>query len=70
MTSQIVTEIRRYKLAVLEIRETHWTQARQQRIDTEEMLLYSGHEEENSPHTQGFALMSALKPTSRNMWRN
>ncbi|CAH8570145.1 unnamed protein product [Schistosoma guineensis] len=63
-TSQIATEMRRYNLAVLGISETHWTQAGQQRLNTGEMLLYSGHEEENAPHTQGVALM--LSKVARN----
>ncbi|VDP49216.1 unnamed protein product [Schistosoma margrebowiei] len=57
-------EMRRYNLAVLGIRETYWTQAEQQRLDTEEMLLYSGYEEENAPHIQGVALM--LSEVARN----
>ncbi|CAH8498299.1 unnamed protein product, partial [Schistosoma bovis] len=56
-TSQISMEMRRYNLAVLGISETHWTQAGQKRLATGEMLLYSGHEEDNAPHTQGVALM-------------
>ncbi|VDP53461.1 unnamed protein product [Schistosoma margrebowiei] len=63
-TSQIATEMRKYNLAVLGIRETHWTQAGQKRLNTGEMLLYSGHEEENAPHTQGVALM--LSKVARN----
>ncbi|VDP46905.1 unnamed protein product [Schistosoma curassoni] len=39
-------------------------QAGQQRLDTGEMLLNSGHEEENAPHTQGVALM--LSKVARN----
>ncbi|VDO61322.1 unnamed protein product [Schistosoma curassoni] len=54
--SQIVTEMRRYNLVVLGISETDWAQAGQRRIDTGEILLYSDHEEENAPHTQGVAL--------------
>ncbi|VDO69932.1 unnamed protein product [Schistosoma margrebowiei] len=56
--------MRRYNLAVLGISETHWTQARQKSLATGEMLLYSGHEEENAPHTQGVALM--LSKVARN----
>ncbi|VDP46208.1 unnamed protein product [Schistosoma margrebowiei] len=56
-TSQTATEMRRYNLAVLEINETRWTQDGQQRLNTGEMPLYSGHEEDNAPHTQGVALM-------------
>ncbi|VDP62240.1 unnamed protein product, partial [Schistosoma curassoni] len=55
-TSQIATEMRRYKLAELGISETHWTKARQ-RLNTREMLPYSGHEEENASHIQRVALM-------------
>ncbi|VDP43876.1 unnamed protein product [Schistosoma margrebowiei] len=54
---QIAAEMRRYNLEVLRISETHWTQVGQQRLTTGELLLYSGHEEENAPHTQGVALM-------------
>ncbi|VDO85526.1 unnamed protein product, partial [Schistosoma curassoni] len=56
-TSQIATEMRRYSLAVLGINETHWTQAGQKRLATREILLYSGHEEDNAPHPEGVALM-------------
>ncbi|CAH8633484.1 unnamed protein product [Schistosoma curassoni] len=63
-TSQISMEMRRYNLAVLGISETHWTQAGQKRLATGEMLLYSGHEEDNAPHTQGVALM--LSKVARN----
>ncbi|VDP35100.1 unnamed protein product [Schistosoma margrebowiei] len=54
---RIAPEMRRYNLEVLGISETHWTQVGQQRLTSEELLLYSGHEEENAPHTQGVALM-------------
>ncbi|VDP80734.1 unnamed protein product, partial [Schistosoma curassoni] len=54
---QIAAEMRRYNLEVIGISETHWTQAGQQRLASGELLLYSGHEEENSPHTQGIVLV-------------
>ncbi|VDP29476.1 unnamed protein product [Schistosoma margrebowiei] len=54
---QIAAEMRRYNLEVLGISETHWTQVGQQRLTSGELLLYSGNEEENAPHTQGVALM-------------
>ncbi|VDO66149.1 unnamed protein product [Schistosoma margrebowiei] len=63
-TSQIATEMRRYNLAALGISEIHWTQAKQQKLDTGEMLLYSVYEEENAPHTQEVALM--LSKVARN----
>ncbi|VDP50600.1 unnamed protein product [Schistosoma margrebowiei] len=46
---QITAEMRRYNLEVLGISETHWTQVGQQRLASGELLLYSGHEEENAP---------------------
>ncbi|VDP26374.1 unnamed protein product [Schistosoma margrebowiei] len=54
---QIAAEMRRYNLDVLGISETYWTQVGQQRLASGELLLYSGYEEENAPHTQGVALM-------------
>lgn len=56
-TSQIAREMRRYNLVFRGIIETHLTQARQQRLDTREMLLYSGHGQGSAPHIQGVALM-------------
>ncbi|VDO65885.1 unnamed protein product [Schistosoma margrebowiei] len=63
-TRQIATELGKDNLTVLEISETHWIQAGQQRLNTGEMLLYSGHEEENAPHTQEVAIM--LSKVARN----
>ncbi|VDP34332.1 unnamed protein product [Schistosoma margrebowiei] len=63
-TNQIATEMRRYNLGVLEISKTHWTQAAKQRLGIVEMLLYSGHEEENAIHIYGVALM--LSKEARN----
>ncbi|VDO74107.1 unnamed protein product [Schistosoma margrebowiei] len=54
---QIAAKVRRYNLEVLRICETHLTQVGQQRLASGELLLYSGHEEENDPHTHGVALM-------------
>ncbi|VDO92940.1 unnamed protein product [Schistosoma mattheei] len=49
--------MKRYNLEVLGISETHWTQVGQQRLASGELLLHSGLEEENAPHTQGVELM-------------
>ncbi|VDO47431.1 unnamed protein product [Schistosoma margrebowiei] len=54
---QIAAEMKRYNIGVLGISETHWTQVGQQQLASGELLLYSGHDEENSPHTKGVALM-------------
>ncbi|VDO92466.1 unnamed protein product [Schistosoma margrebowiei] len=49
--------MRRYNLTVLGISEIRRTQAGQKRMNLGKMLLYSGHEEENIPHTQGVVLI-------------
>ncbi|VDO57348.1 unnamed protein product [Schistosoma margrebowiei] len=54
---KIAAKTRRYNLEVFGISETHWTQVGQQQLSSGELLLYSGHEEENAPHTQGVALI-------------
>ncbi|VDP63950.1 unnamed protein product [Schistosoma curassoni] len=61
---QIAAEMRRYNLEVLGINETRWTQAGQQRLVSEKLLLYSGREEENASYTQGVAMMLSKQPQS------
>ena len=51
-TAQVAAEMTRYKLTLLGISETRWAQAGQRRISTGELLLFSGHEEENALHTE------------------
>ncbi|XP_059144634.1 craniofacial development protein 2-like [Physella acuta] len=55
--TQAAAELRRYKIAILGVSESRWTGSGQKRLITGELLLYSGHENENAPHTQGVALM-------------
>ena len=50
-------EMTHYKLALLGISETRWTQAGQRRIPTGELLLLSGHEEDDASHTEGVPFM-------------
>ncbi|VDP48354.1 unnamed protein product [Schistosoma curassoni] len=45
------------KRSTVERQTNTYTQAGQKILDSGEMLLYCGHDEENAPHTQGFALM-------------
>ncbi|VDP30830.1 unnamed protein product [Schistosoma margrebowiei] len=52
------------QFAVPGISEIHWTKTGQQRLNTGEMLLYSGHEDENALHNQRVALM--LSKVTRN----
>ena len=55
--AQIARERRAYNITVLGLCETRWTQSGQVRLNTGEMILYSGHEEEDADHTEGVALM-------------
>ena len=56
-TAKVAAEMRNYNLALLGVSETRWTQTGQRRLLSGEMLLFSGHEEDNAPHTEGVALM-------------
>ena len=57
IAAQIARERRAYNITVLGLCETRWTQSGQVRLNTGEMILYSGHEEEDAHHTEGVALM-------------
>ena len=56
-TIQVSTEMNNYKLEIMGISEARWTQSGRMRLLSGEMILYSGHEEEGAPHTEGVALM-------------
>ncbi|VDO95454.1 unnamed protein product [Schistosoma margrebowiei] len=55
--------MKRYNQEVLGISETHWMQVEQQPLASENLLLHSGHEEENTPHTLN------EKTTMENKWK-
>ena len=55
--AQVAAEMRNYDITLLGLCETRWTQSGQLRLSTGEMVLYSGHGEENAPHTEGVALV-------------
>ena len=55
--AQVAREMRHYKIEVLGICETRWTQSGQQRLASGELILYSGHETEGAHHTEGVAFM-------------
>ncbi len=56
-TAQVAAEMRNNILTLLGISEARWNQAGQRRLMTGELLLYSGHEESDAPHTQGVGFM-------------
>ena len=55
--AQVAAEMRNYNISILGISESRCTDSGQKRLTSGELLLYSGHEEENGPHTQGVAFM-------------
>ena len=56
-TAQAATEMRNYRLSILGISESQWIGSFQRWLISGELLLFSGHEQENAPHTQGASLM-------------
>ncbi|XP_073668552.1 uncharacterized protein [Paramisgurnus dabryanus] len=60
-TSEVAAEMQKYQLDILGISESRWTGSGQIKLNTGELLLYSGHEEEDAPHSQGVALMLSRK---------
>ena len=56
-TAQIAQERKAYKLSLLGLCETRWLQSGKLRLTSGETLIYSGHTEEGSPHTEGVAIM-------------
>ena len=60
-TAQVVAEMTAYRLDILGISESRWTGSGQKILTTGERILFSGHEEEDAPHTEGVALMLSKK---------
>ena len=56
-TAQVAAEMRRFNLALLGLCETRWIQSGRLRLTTGEIVLYSGHEEDDAPHSEGVALL-------------
>ena len=63
-TAQVAAEMRKFNLTILGISESRWTGSGQKRLTSGELLLFSGHEQEDAAHTQGVALMLS-KSTQR-----
>ena len=56
-TAQVPAEMLRFNLALLGLCETRWTQSGQLLLTTGEIILYSGHEEDDAPHSEGVDLL-------------
>ena len=62
--AQVAKEMERYKVSLLGLCETRWNQSGQLQLLSGQTVLYSGHEDEGAPHTEGVAIMLA-KETQR-----
>jgi len=49
--------VRAHNLTLFGISESRWTQSGRRKLNSSELLLYSGHDDVESPHTQGVPLM-------------
>ena len=58
---QVARERQAYNIDILGLAETRWIQEEQKRLSTGELLLYSGHPDENARHEEGVALMLSRK---------
>ena len=59
---QVARERQAYNLDILGLAETRWNQTEKERLSTgEQLILYSGHPDENARHEEGVALMLSKK---------
>ncbi|GFS20455.1 endonuclease-reverse transcriptase [Elysia marginata] len=56
-TAQLTTEMKRYRLHILGVSETHWIQSGQKTLGSGELILFSGRE--HNQHSEGVALVLA-----------
>ncbi|XP_012943956.1 uncharacterized protein LOC106013270 [Aplysia californica] len=54
---QVAREMEAYQLDILGLCETRWTNAGECQLASGETVLYSGHLEKNSPHTEGVGIL-------------
>lgn len=67
---QVTAEKERYNIDILGLSETRWNQSGEFITGSGDTLLYSGHENENSPHTAGVAfLLSRAAKRSLISWQ-
>ena len=57
--AQVAKEMESYKVSLLGLCETRWNQLGQLQLLLGQTVLYSGHEDEGAPHTEGVAIMLA-----------
>ena len=53
----IAHEMKRYKLSILGLSETRWTSSGEMKLADGTTIIYSGHQDDGAPHTEGVAFM-------------
>ena len=55
--AQVAAEMTAYHLPILGLREKRWIESGRIRLSTGQIVLYSGHDDANAPHTKGVGFM-------------
>lgn len=55
--SQIAVEMKQYNLSIIGLSDIRWTQAGKTKLSSGETVIYSGHNQDNAPNTQGVGIM-------------
>ncbi|CAC5373980.1 unnamed protein product [Mytilus coruscus] len=64
----IANEMNVYEIGILGIAEARWNDAGQSKPLSREVILYSGHLEENAQHSEGFAIMLSKRSSENTNW--
>jgi hypothetical protein len=67
--AQIAKGIHKYNIEVMGLGETRWISTGKTILATGEVVLYSGHQEEDSPHTEGVAFMITKEASKVLSWK-
>jgi exonuclease III len=68
--AQIAKEMHKYKIEVMGLSETRWISTGKTILATGEVVLYSGHQEEDSPHMEGVAFMTKEASKALISWKH
>ena len=55
----IASEMQRYKLSIVGVSETHWTQSGETRLQSRETVIFLGHQGESAAHSKSVDLPDA-----------
>jgi hypothetical protein len=67
--AKIAKEMHKYKIEVMGLSETRWISTGKTILATGEVVLYSGHQEEDSPHMERVAFMTKEASKALISWK-